>query len=120
MEPVKSVKMGANIVISGSDKAAVEAAAKALVAKGAKLLSKVEPLGSNWVVTCEDPEDRSRECKVVKLGLQLMVKGPNKAVVTGKAQELVHRGAKLVSAPSEAADGSWVAVCDDAAQVYKW
>jgi hypothetical protein len=58
--PVKSVKMGANIVITGSEKTEVEAAARALVAKGGKLLSRVEPMGSKWVVTCEDPDDRSK------------------------------------------------------------
>jgi len=120
VDPVKSVKMGANIVISGSDKAQVEAAARALVAKGAKQLSKVEPIGNNWMVTCEDPDDLSREVKVVKLGMQLMIKGPTEQVVTQKAQELVRRGAKLIAAPSAAKDGGWVAICDDAGSVYKW
>ena len=114
------LKMGANLVITGSDKAAVEAAAKALVAKRGKLVSKVEPLGSKWVVTCEDPEDRSKECTVVKLGLQLMVKGPTEQMVKQKVAELVRSGAKQVSPPSEAGDGGWVAVCDDADQVHKW
>ena len=120
MEPVKSVKMGANIVISGSDKDQVQAAAEALVAKGAEQLSKVEPVGNNWMVTCEDPDDRSREVTVVKLGMQLMIKGPTEQVVTQKAQELVRRGAKLIAAPSASKDGGWVAICDDAGSVYKW
>jgi predicted enzyme related to lactoylglutathione lyase len=120
VESVKTVKMGANFVITGSNKAAVEAAAKALVAKGGKLLSKVEPLGNKWVVTCEDPDDRSKECIVVKLGLQLMVKGPTEQVVKQKVADLVRSGAKLVSAPSAAGDGGWVAVCDDADQMHKW
>jgi predicted enzyme related to lactoylglutathione lyase len=120
VEPVKTVKMGANLVITGSDKSAVQAAANELVAKGGKLLSKVEPLGSKWVVTCEDPEDRIKECTVLKLGLQLMIKGPTEQVVKQKVQELVRSGAKLVSAPSQAAEGGWVAVCDDAEQMHRW
>ena len=120
MEPVKKVKMGANLVIMGSGKSEVEAAAQALVAKGGKLLSKVEALGSKWVVTCEDPDDRSKECTVVKLGLQLMIKGPTQQVVKEKVEEVVRRGAKLISPPSEATGGGWVAVCDDADQVHKW
>lgn len=120
MEPVKTTKMGNNIVISGSDKAAVEAAAKAMAAKGVKLLSKVEPMGTKWAVTCEDPNDRSRECRVVKLGLQLMVKGPTEQVVKQKLEELLRGGATLVSAPSEATGGGWIAVCDDAGHVHKW
>jgi predicted enzyme related to lactoylglutathione lyase len=120
VEPVKTVKMGANIVIMGSEKSEVEAAAQALVAKGGKLISKVEPMGSKWVVTCQDPDDRSQECTVVKLGLQLMIKGPTEQVVKQKAEELVSSGAKLISAPSEATGGGWVAICDDADQVHKW
>ena len=120
MEAVRTVKLGDNLVITGSDKGAVEAAANALAAKGAKILSKVEPLGSKWMVTCEDLSERSKECKVVKLGLQLVVKGPTEPIVKQKVQELVSRGAKLVSPPSEATGGGWVAICDDVGQVQKW
>ena len=119
MEPVKTVRMGANLVISGVDKAAVEAAAQAVAAKGGKILSAVRSMGTEWVVTCEDPEDRSKECKVVKLGLQVMIKGPTEQVVRIKAQELIRHGAKLISAPSEANGGGWVAVCDEVDQLHK-
>jgi hypothetical protein len=71
-------------------------------------------------VTCEDPEDRLRECTVLKLGLQLMIKGPTEQAVNEKVEELVRSGAKLVSAPSQAAEGGWVAVCDDAEQMHRW
>jgi predicted enzyme related to lactoylglutathione lyase len=120
VEPVKTVKMGANIVIIGSEKAEVEAAAKARVAKGGKLLSKVEPMGSKWVATFENPEDRSKECTVVKMGMQFLIKGPIEEVVKQKVDELVRGGAKLIAAPSEATGGGWVAVCDDADQMHKW
>src|SRR5262249_24320162 len=98
----------------------VEAAARALVAKGGKIVSKGEPLGSKWVVTCEDPDDRSKECTIIKLGLQLMVKGPTEQVVKLMVQELVHGGARLISAPSAGTGGGWVAVCDDSDQSHKW
>jgi hypothetical protein len=120
VEPVKTVKMGVNIVIIGSGKAEVEAAAKARVAKGGKPLSKVEPMGSKWVVTFENPEDRSKECTVVKMGMQFLIKGPIEEVVKQKVDELVRSGAKLIAAPSEATGGGWVAVCDDADQMLKW
>jgi predicted enzyme related to lactoylglutathione lyase len=112
--------MGANLVITGADKAAVEAAARAVAAKGGKILSAVESMGSKWVVTCADPQDRSQECQVVKLGLQLMIKGPTEQVVRIKVQELIQAGAKLLSSPSEATGGGWVAVCDDVEQLHKW
>ena len=120
MEAVKITKMGDTFMITGPDKGAVELAASDLVAKGARMLSKVEAMGSKWVVTCEDPQDRRKECQVIKLGMQLMIKGPTEQVVTIKAKELVRGGARLISAPSEATGGGWVAVCDDIEQIHKW
>lgn len=116
MEPVKTVKMGANLVITGTDKAAVEAAAQAVAARGGKILSNAQSMGSKWVITCEDADESSKECQVVKLGLQVMIKGPTEQVVRIKAQQMVREGAKLISAPSEATGGGWVAVCDEAEQ----
>jgi len=120
MEDVKTTKIGDSLMITGSTKAAVEAALTQFSASGAKILSKVEPLGSRWVASCEDPEDRTKECEVIKLGMQLMVKGPTQKVVGIKAQQLVRAGARLISAPSEATGGGWVAVFDDVEQMHKW
>lgn len=102
MEEVRVTKVGDTFMITGPDKAAVELAASDLVAKGARILSRAEPMGSKWVMTCEDPQDRRKECQVIKLGMQLMIKGPTEQVVTIKAKELVRAGARLISAPSEA------------------
>jgi hypothetical protein len=82
MDDVKTTKIGDSLMITGSTKAAVEAAVAQLGANGARIRSKVEPLGSRWVATCEDPDDRIKECQVIKLGLQLMVKGPTEKVVS--------------------------------------
>jgi hypothetical protein len=120
MEEVKINKIGDTLMITGTEKAAVEAAAAEMVKNGARVLSKVEPMGSKWVMTCEDPKDRSRECQVIKLGMQLMIKGPTEQVVTMKARELVQAGARLLSPPSEATGGGWVAICDDVEQIHKW
>jgi len=89
MEEVKINKIGDTLMITGSEKAAVEAAAPELVMNGARLMSKAEPMGSKWVMTCEDPKDRSRDCQVIKLGMQLMIKGPTEQGVAMKVQELV-------------------------------
>jgi len=120
VDEVKLTKVGDTFMITGPDKAAVELAVAELVAKGARALSKVEPLGNKWIVTCEDPQDRSKDCQVIKLGMQLMIKGPTEQVVTIKAKELVRAGARLISAPSEATGGGWVAICDDVEQIHKW
>ena len=120
MDEVKITKVGDSLMITGADKAAVELAAADLAAKGARILSQAEPMGSKWIITCNDPQDRQRECQVIKLGMQLMIKGPTQQVVTIKARELVRAGARLISAPSEATGGGWVAVCDDVEQVHRW
>jgi hypothetical protein len=120
MDEVKITKFGDSLMITGADKAAVELAAAELAEKGAKILSQAEPMGSKWIITCKDPQDRQRECEVIKLGMQLMIKGPTERVVTIKARELIRAGARLISAPSEATGGGWVAVCDDVEQIHKW
>ena len=120
MNEVKVTKVGDTLMITGADKAEVELAAAELAAKGARILSQAEPMGSKWIITCKDPEDRQLECEVIKLGMQLMIKGPTERVVTIKARELIRSGARLISAPSEATGGGWVAVCDDTEQIHKW
>src|SRR6476469_5969322 len=102
MDEVKITKVGDTLMITGADKGAVELAAADLAAKGARILSQTEPMASKWIITCKDPQDRQRECEVIKLGMQLMIKGPTEQVVTIKARELIRAGARLISAPSEA------------------
>jgi hypothetical protein len=120
MDEVKITKVGDSLMITGEDRAAVELAAADVAARGGRILSQAEPMGSKWIITCKDPEDRQQECQVIKLGMQLMIKGPTQQVVSIKARELVRAGARLISAPSEATGGSWVAVCDDVEQIHKW
>src|SRR3954464_13956322 len=55
MNEVKVTKVGDTLMITGADKAAVELAAAELAAKGARILSQAEPMGSKWIVTCKDP-----------------------------------------------------------------
>jgi hypothetical protein len=82
------------------------------------------PKSNRWAAggwrLARNPEDRIKECEVIKLGMQLMVKGPTQKVVGIKAQQLVRAGARLISAPSEATGGGWVAVFDDVEQMHKW
>jgi hypothetical protein len=120
MNPVKIVKVGGNLLIIGSDKAEVEAASRAASEKGVRLLSKVELMGRNWAVTCEDPDEQAKQCHIVKVGLQAMIKGPTQQAVKEKVDELIREGAKLLSAPSEATGGGWVAVCDESEQLHRW
>ena len=41
------------------------------------------------------------------------------AVTDSDIHQLIRDGAKLISAPSEATGGGWVAVCDEAEQLHR-
>jgi len=115
MDPVRVAKMGTHTVVSGPDKAAVEARVYELVRRGGRLVGKVEALGSNWVATLEDisagPDQDG--CRVARLGLQIIVTGPDKASVHKRAQALMQEGAVLKWPPQENTNG-WSAVLDEA------
>jgi hypothetical protein len=113
MELVKTVKMGRNLLISGSDPKVVEAALQAMVKKGAKVVSPVHQLGARWMATCEDLDDPVRRCEVVKVGAQSMIKGPTRDAVQTKLAEFVERGARVIANPKEN-NGLWVAVFQQA------
>ena len=124
MDAVKISRMGTHTMVAGSDKRAVEAAMADLLRAGAKPVSKVEPLGRNWIVTLETPPAISDNdgCKVVRMGLQTMVTGPSKAKVQERVQVLMQEGAVCTSGP-ELRDGVWIAVCDEGGvdkTIHRW
>jgi hypothetical protein len=122
MDLVKTVKMAGNLLISGADKAVVEAALAAHVKQGAKVVSPVHQLGARWMATCEDIGDPVRRCQLIRMGVQLMVKGPSREAVLGKLEELLASGGKVISNPRENS-GVWVAAYQPAeeADVYdRW
>ncbi len=114
MDPVKVANLGTHTMVSGSDKSAVEVKVAELVSKGSKLVSKVESLGRNWVATLEDPTavPDVDGCRVARLGLQVIVTGPDRAAVHKRAQQLMKEGAVLKSGPQENTNG-WSAVLDE-------
>jgi hypothetical protein len=124
MDPVKVARLGTHTMVSGSDKMAVEAKVADLVATGSKLISKVEALGRNWVATLEDrtASPDVDGCRVARLGLQIIVTGPDKAAVHKRALALMKEGAVLKSGPQENTNG-WSAVLDEGGvdkTVHRW
>jgi hypothetical protein len=123
MDAVRITRMGTHAMVAGSDRAAVEKAVQGLVAKGAKLVSKVEALGRNWVATVEQAENATDDgCKVVRMGLQIIVTGPDRARVQQRVRTILQEGAALKSGP-ELRDGQWVALCDEGGvdkTVHRW
>ena len=115
MDLVRVAKMGTHTVVSGPDKAAVETRVYELVRRGARLVGKVEPLGRNWVATLEDagagPDQDG--CRVARVGLQIIVTGPDRASVHKRVQALMQDGAILKWPPQENTNG-WSAVLDEA------
>jgi hypothetical protein len=107
--------MDAYIMVSGPDKAAVEQKVAELASQGARAVTKITPLGHNWVATLEDPTAGPDPdgCRVARLGLQIIVTGPDKASVQKRAEALMKEGAALKSAPQENTNG-WSAVLDEA------
>jgi hypothetical protein len=129
MEAVTISDAGANLVVTGRERAAVEAALNELIVRGARIISQPAQLGSKWVATCEkpvEPEDfpgaaGTREVqqkatlqgvKITNTGEQLMLTGSDKATVKAALDELVRRGARALSEPVAFGSG-WVATCTD-------
>jgi len=124
MDPVKVAHLGTHTMVSGADRSAVEAKVAELVSKGAKLVSKVEALGRNFVATLEDPTavPDLDGCRVARLGLQIIVTGPDRAAVQKRAQQLMQEGAVLKTGPQENTNG-WSAVLDEGGvdkTVHRW
>lgn len=123
MDPVKVRRMGGHTMVAGSDRAAVQHAVQALVAKGAKLVSKLEALGDNWIATLEEPAQQDNDgCKVVRLGMQIIVTGADRQRVQARLQAIMKDGATLRSGP-EQREGQWIAVCDEGGvdkTVHRW
>lgn len=123
MDPVRITTMGSHRMVAGSDKGAVEKAVAELAARGARVVSKIEALGRNWVATLEQPEAAADDgCKVVRMGLQIIVTGTDRRSVHQRIQALVHEGALLKTGPSEQ-DGIWIAVLDESGidrTIHRW
>jgi hypothetical protein len=123
MDPVKIRKMGAHTMVTGSNRAAVERAVQDLVTQGARLVSKVEALGDNWIATLEQRVEADDDgCKVVRLGMQIIVTGPDRQRVQARLDAILGDGAVLKSGPQQRED-QWVAVCDEAGvdkTVHRW
>ncbi len=110
-EPAKIFEAGANLIVSGSSKAAVEKALEQLAKDGAEVISHITQVGDKWMASCTNPKVNVAACKVEVAGLMRIITGPTREAVDEKVRDLVHFGAVLVS-DIELNDGVWTAVCD--------
>jgi len=115
MDPVRVKRVGTHTLVTGGDKAAVEAKVAQLVGEGARHPSRAVLVGTNWVAKLEQPFQADSEddgCKVVRLGLQIIVTGPDRPHVENRVRALIQQGANLKSGPEEKT-GVWMAVLDE-------
>src|SRR6266403_2080030 len=109
--PAKIFEAGANLIVSGSSKAAVEEALERLAKGGAEVISHIIQVGDTWMAACTNPKVNVAACKVEVAGLMRIITGPTRDAVDEKVRDLVQFGAVLVS-DIELNDGVWTAVCD--------
>ena len=135
---LKILDAGANILFSGSSYGEVEAALARYVDGGSKVITPTSQVGRAWVAACTVPKARLDDsqtlrlaefklpaepkpppeptygCRVEEAGLKRVVYGPSEAAVQLRIEQLIRKGAVLVTEPEEAF-GEWVAVCDTGA-----
>jgi class 3 adenylate cyclase len=111
VEPARIFEAGANLIVSGSSKAAVEQALGRLAKGGAEVVSHITQVGDKWMASCTNPKVNVQACKVEEAGLMRIITGPSREAVDEKVRDLVQFGAVLVS-EIELNDGVWTAVCD--------
>ena len=147
--PVKFLDVGGGkVMLSGDERAEVEAALKKYLDQGAKSIAAVTQVGRSWVAACTPPAkverldetntldlselaperherqriDEDGLCSVEEVGFQRIIRGPTLTSVKAKLDEMKHFGATPIGEIEEV-DGEWVAMCDTAGiqnTGYRW
>jgi hypothetical protein len=110
-QPAQVFDGGAHLIVSGPTQLSVLNALEELAKTGSKVLSPLQKVGNKWIATCDHPNTGSDGCKVEELGFMRIVTGPTPEAVSGKVEELMNRGARLVH-DLEETHGVWTAVCE--------
>jgi hypothetical protein len=110
-EPARIFDAGANLVISGSSRAAVEEALAGLAKAGARVISDINQVGAKWMATATNAAAPLQSVRVEEAGLMRIITGSSREAVEEKVEEMTAVGARLIS-PIELHEGRWTAVCD--------
>lgn len=108
--PAQLFDAGTHYIVSGASEAAVQDAVRRLGQQGASLLSPAAQVGNKWLASVGKAA-LSVPATVEALGFKRIVSGPTREAVEAAVQDLLERGAVLVS-EAELADGVWTAVCE--------
>ena len=139
---------GGKVMLSGDDRAEVDAALRRYVVQGSKVIAVAAQVGRSWVAACIPPakverlddtqtlglSDLSGEpageagieddelCRVESVGFKRIITGPTRVVVAAKVDELKHFGAAQIGEVEEV-EGVWTAMVDTAGAQstgYRW
>jgi len=145
---VKILDAGGKLVLSGEDRAEVEAALQKHVQLGSAGVAAIQRVGNLWVAACTLPTksmgadstqtlqladikqhakpaspepEFSDGCRVDEIGFKRIITGPTKRAVELRLEHLKQFGAELVGQIEEDG-GAWVAVADTggADKTYKY
>lgn len=130
MDAVRIVDAGEQLVISGADRAAVQAVLDDLARRGATILCPVTPLGSRFNATATHPtappesttQDPSslaeleriaamRSVSISDAGTHLILTGNDRATLERALQELGAKGLNITSAIAPMG-ARWIASCE--------
>jgi len=120
--PVNISDAGAYLIVSGEDKASVQAALFELSKAGAEATSELTQVGKKWIGRCENLKFGLREIKVEQFGLSYVISGPSREAVETKLQEFQLKGASVLVELQKVGD-EWIVTCDTGGghdDVYKW
>jgi hypothetical protein len=107
---VRVEEAGANLIVTGKEKALVEKALQLLAAQGSGAVAPVAPFGNGWIGSCANPKAEA-EVSVERLGHQVILSGPSEAAVRDKLRDLQVGGAKAVGEVEKIGD-KYMVVCD--------
>ncbi len=131
LDTVKITDAGDTLLITASNKAAVDTALQDLQHRGSKVISVATPLGSKWLASCTKPKlpNASGDSEAIDVlaiaqraalhsvtisdaGPYLIVSGDEKETVEAALGELAKTGAKATSALAQVGK-KWIARCEN-------
>jgi hypothetical protein len=101
---------GDKIILSSDDEATLKYVVEEMKKEGARGVQAPVKVGHKWIASFEHPE--LAQCKVERIGFEIIIEGPTEGSVTARSHEFRERGALIVRGP-EIEDGVWKIYLED-------
>ena len=101
---------GDRIILSSKDEATLKYVVEEMRKEGARGLQTPVKVGQEWIASFEHPA--LWQCKIEKIGFEIIIEGPSESSVMGRSQGFRERGAQIVRGPA-LEDGVWKLYLDD-------